>query len=329
MGKILNRGGTLVLASILLGGCGLPVGVTIASWAADGISYVATDKTLTEHGISAAVGQDCSVWRTLKGGELCIEQIEDTEPIAVAENDDSQVDEFDYELDTEDVAYIDYIHLLPKAVENKQNNSISTEIAENKISKEAQVADDIVSIREEKLFEQTVLATNEKNDAPTTKPLLVHYAKPLEAESVVASQSEGPLTIAKVDAAVNLAQKIESKPKEIGNKIIPEKSADRYFVIGSYLGPSYANRHAGRHALLGASVAKAKVGRKEVYRVLVGPFTRAEQPAIRKIIKRSNIDKAWVISMNAPDHTGGAQLASLLEAYQNERRFVQVANNPR
>jgi hypothetical protein len=57
---------------MLLGG-GLLIGVTVASWAADGISCAATDKTITEHVISAAVGEDCSVWRMLEGFEFCIE----------------------------------------------------------------------------------------------------------------------------------------------------------------------------------------------------------------------------------------------------------------
>ena len=149
-------------------------------------------------------------------------------------------------------------------------------MAEEKSFGDTQVADSIVSITAEKLIGKTDVATNEKIDALTTRPFLVHYKKPLEAESAVAVQSMEPLTIATVEAVAKLAQKVESKPKEIIEKIVPAVPADCYFVIGSYLANSYANRHAGRHALLGASVTKAKVGRKEVYRVLVGPFTLAE-----------------------------------------------------
>ena len=162
-------------------------------------------------------------------------------------------------------------------------------MAEDKSFGDTQVADSTVSITAEKLIEQTDVATNEKIDALTTKPFLVYYTKPLEAESAVAVQSTEPLTIAKVEAVAKLAQKVESKPKEIIEKNVLAVPADRYFVIGSYLAPSYANRHAGRHALLGASVTKAKVGLKAMYRVLQGPFTRAEQPAIRKIIKGSKL----------------------------------------
>jgi len=49
------------LLPLFAGGCALPAGVVIASYAADGISYVTTGKTLTDHGLSAATGHDCAV----------------------------------------------------------------------------------------------------------------------------------------------------------------------------------------------------------------------------------------------------------------------------
>jgi hypothetical protein len=54
-----------VLASLLAGGCALPAGVVLASYAADGVSYAATGKTVTDHGLSAAAGHDCGVIRAL------------------------------------------------------------------------------------------------------------------------------------------------------------------------------------------------------------------------------------------------------------------------
>jgi hypothetical protein len=48
-----------------LGGCivAIPPAVTIASYAVDGISYIATGKTLTDHAISGAAGEDCVLMR--------------------------------------------------------------------------------------------------------------------------------------------------------------------------------------------------------------------------------------------------------------------------
>lgn len=52
-----------LLLLLLAAGCALPPAVTIASFAADGVSYVATGKSVTDHGISAATGHDCALLR--------------------------------------------------------------------------------------------------------------------------------------------------------------------------------------------------------------------------------------------------------------------------
>lgn len=52
-----------LLLPLLAAACALPPAVTIASLAADGVSYVATGKSVTDHGISAATGHDCALLR--------------------------------------------------------------------------------------------------------------------------------------------------------------------------------------------------------------------------------------------------------------------------
>jgi cell division septation protein DedD len=54
---------SLVFLLLLAAGCALPPAVTIASFAADGVSYVATGKSVTDHGLSAATGEDCALLR--------------------------------------------------------------------------------------------------------------------------------------------------------------------------------------------------------------------------------------------------------------------------
>ena len=61
----------LILSSIMLGGCGLPVAVQIASLAIDGISLASTGKTATDHAISTAANGDCALHRSLKGEDIC------------------------------------------------------------------------------------------------------------------------------------------------------------------------------------------------------------------------------------------------------------------
>ena len=68
--------------TLLLSGCSLPLSVQLASWALDGISYVATGKSVTDHGISMVVDQDCALLRGITEGSICRENI--SNPVLVA-----------------------------------------------------------------------------------------------------------------------------------------------------------------------------------------------------------------------------------------------------
>ena len=78
MRNIMQRGALVLVLSMMLGGCAIPLGVHVAAWALDGISYVATKKSLTDHGLSIVTEQDCAMWRILKQEEICAEK----EPIS-------------------------------------------------------------------------------------------------------------------------------------------------------------------------------------------------------------------------------------------------------
>ena len=49
----------------------MPVGFSAASWAIDGASYIATKKSLTDHGISFVAGQDCALYRLITDTNVC------------------------------------------------------------------------------------------------------------------------------------------------------------------------------------------------------------------------------------------------------------------
>ena len=56
----------------LLGGCALPPAIQITSWALDGISYLATQKSATDHGLSIIAQKDCAMLRVVLGPkEVC------------------------------------------------------------------------------------------------------------------------------------------------------------------------------------------------------------------------------------------------------------------
>lgn len=67
----MNRFIFVTMAAALCGGCALPISYTIATLMADGVSYVTTDKSLADHGISALTAQDCAIHRILTDGNVC------------------------------------------------------------------------------------------------------------------------------------------------------------------------------------------------------------------------------------------------------------------
>ncbi len=74
----------LVLCPLLLGAC-VPLPLQVATLAADGISYLMTKKSVTDHGLSAVVGQDCALHRAVTEGTVCRDDAEGPTVIAASE----------------------------------------------------------------------------------------------------------------------------------------------------------------------------------------------------------------------------------------------------
>lgn len=70
----------VVLSPLFLSGCFFPAWVTYLSFAADGVSLIATGKSTTDLALSAAAEQDCAILRILEDGTLCRQQGEFLRP---------------------------------------------------------------------------------------------------------------------------------------------------------------------------------------------------------------------------------------------------------
>jgi len=71
-------------APLLVAACALPLPLQIASWGADGISYVTTHKSVSDHGISAIAGRDCALYRSVTEGAVCRDAAPDGTQLASA-----------------------------------------------------------------------------------------------------------------------------------------------------------------------------------------------------------------------------------------------------
>lgn len=89
---------------LILSGCLLPTPISLATFGLDAVSYAVSGKTVTDHGISLAMGQDCALIGLLEG-EVCddqpayevadasavLEPLPTSEQIALASGSDPQV----------------------------------------------------------------------------------------------------------------------------------------------------------------------------------------------------------------------------------------------
>ncbi len=74
----------LALSGILfLGGCAMPPVVMVASYAIDGVSFIVSGKSITDHAISAALKKDCSLIRVIAGRQICVDAKDGTSPPVV------------------------------------------------------------------------------------------------------------------------------------------------------------------------------------------------------------------------------------------------------
>ena len=69
----MRKVGAALIGLLVLSGCALPVPLRVASWAIDGITFLATKKSIADHGVSLAAKRDCAMWRSLTDDEICID----------------------------------------------------------------------------------------------------------------------------------------------------------------------------------------------------------------------------------------------------------------
>jgi hypothetical protein len=62
----------VLLSFTALGGCGLvPPAISIASFAADALSYAVSGKSVSDHGLSMVMREDCAVFNFVQGEAIC------------------------------------------------------------------------------------------------------------------------------------------------------------------------------------------------------------------------------------------------------------------
>ncbi len=297
----------VVLGALLVSGCAVPIPIQVASWAIDGISYLTTQKSLTDHGLSMVAQQDCAVWRAVQGKNIC-DSYDDAGTVAVASLDNPN----DAPLAQETLQDVEIIE------ENSEIAAFETASGDTPdalvVEPVATDADQIAVIEQTPPSLPVPDATPVAPVAPAAsevEPLIVVEPAPV-APVAVAPVAVAPVAVAPV-APVQVASLAPDKADDVVEQAIPsgerilipgrrtwskKPDANMYFVIGSFQNRQNAKRLVKRYKELGPSVMASRVAGVETYRVAVGPFTRVEQRTVDWTIKKSGIRDSWAISID-------------------------------
>lgn len=280
------RKSVVVAACALLGGCALPVPIQVASWAIDIISVVTTEKSLTDHGISALTNKDCALYRavTEEDSVICRD---------VDDNDDKGVMTADAGKDAVALADKDAKPAAPRF------DTVEAQVAqaENAPIAKQTAAYEVAPGNEQPVTVNIDLAALQPMTEEIDRPF-VRFAEP-ETTAV-----QVPVTAVQT-AALPSAPATADRPQE-----------GFYYVIGSFRGSDRAKRHMQTFHSLVPAVLHGKIGRegRDVYRVVVGPFDAQERRLAFRRIKRAGIADTWAIRVSPKDWSVAAKLPPVQQA---------------
>ena len=274
---------TFICTAILLGGCALPVPVQVASWALDGLSYLATQKTVTDHGISIVAQKDCALLRGITEGELCREW--DDLGTLVADADVKEQKSFGTSF------FAPKQHapagIVPISSETpKQPLSVNPDRGNPSARKEERLATlPSYSSQQEMIMPELESAVNF-----VKKEAWKHLtSNPKDAQSL-------PVT-----AAVDLPNVPVKKLKlqQLTSIKSKEPASGVYWVIGSFRNYGAALSLVENYDQLMPEILAAKLGVKSVYRVVVGPVPEGEERAIHRSVSKAGLRDLWAIRIKA------------------------------
>lgn len=273
-------------APLVLGGCGLPIGIQIASLFADGVSFLATDKTLTDHGISLVANKDCALWRIVKGEEVCREVAPDDILVADAAEVAAFPDGADETGNPEGVPAPSDDFLIAEA------NALPVPADEA----DPGGAPDSLPVRLEpavEVAEPTGLETAAGGDVTTEDG-------PVEAvvDAVAVTVTEPAPSAADVPAIV---EAVATEVAVAADSEVLEDASGTYLIIASYFRSGDAERFARDQESLDTKVLSGTAKGRTVYRVAVGPLASSERKSVKADLVRAGFRDVWALRLRQPD----------------------------
>ena len=255
--------GALSVSTLLVTGCAVPVPFQVASWALDGISYVMTEKSMTDHGLSVVAQKDCAVWRGVTVGELCREWQDGGEILMVEKS------ATDLPGATAGFAPRARLDIPPRnpSLDYGQPRSNDVVTSVGSLAAPANVSN--------------FMKIDRTLAAPTPKPLVRKRV----------ALSDPPKRPAR--------QVLSASMTHVDARIEPASGV--YFVIGSFRNFGSARTLASQHGTLVPAVLTAKLDGAPVYRVVVGPAVSGREKYLHRRITKMGLRDTWAIRVQPGD----------------------------
>lgn len=295
---------SLVIAMpLLLAGCFLPLPVQIANLVVNGISLMATHKTVSDHGVSLVAGKDCAMWRGLKGEPICRENTEDGAIMASAAATTAGGGASFASLPVETAA----LDPLPGAAAEKQEDYPV-------LTKPVQLAslDPILPAPPVPSSPAVSIASQALPPEPSGLALIPVFDPWAPEEPVLSVELLDPASEERPQPAARAVEAVVAAAP-------PPARGGYHLVVGSFFARWYADRLALRHADFDARVVTAPVRGKTAYRVVIGPFDPADRQDMVRKLAAAGLAETWAINL-APERS--------IETADAGKDLVQVAALP-
>ena len=251
-----------MFACLGLTGCILPPAITYVTMALDGVSYVATGKSVGDHALSAAVEKDCAVWRVVSEqgvDAVCHEYVDD---------------------DAEDDI----------AVALEAGDGGAALPTERRSVRQSQPADIVLAAAAP--TEPLVILAVALTPEPTESAAEIDTTAPPEPIDLLLGI--GPAKLSD-DPTFHI------EPAATDNAPAANNRKAVFLVVGSFRTIDRAERLAAQIPGITTTIAPALVGSDRYYRVVVGPYEPGETGDAQSRLAAAGIGNTWAANLCTGD----------------------------
>jgi len=296
----------------LLGGCALPVPVQIASWALDGLSYLMTEKSATDHGISVLAQKDCAVLRVLwEPDEVCREFDDSATVLADGRS-------YDFLFSEDEILNAEAAALAEFETASRGDETDPTPVPETAVTRidMASHMPEVGALTTARAIIEDSVEEDSVEEVASLVSAALFFDGPISLDAFPQQTVAHVRTLADIlksqqarlgdvedlgpYSGGNVAKAWTAKSTQVLETGL-EPAVGFYFVIGSFRDHTNAHKLRSQYRGLTPSVLAAKLEEITLYRVVVGPFTKTEEQVVQKNIFQAGIADSWAIQVKPGD----------------------------